>query len=56
MLYTIILMDNKKVWMNERIIQQIVPNEDGTYTLHHFNESTIIIKEFWIDASGGWQD
>jgi hypothetical protein len=47
-MYTIILTDDKKLWMNERLIQKIVPNEDGTFTLHHFNNNVIIIKSFSI--------
>jgi uncharacterized protein YlzI (FlbEa/FlbD family) len=44
MLYLITKIDGSQVYMNERIIQKIVPNEDGTFTLYHFNETSFKIK------------
>lgn len=43
-MYEIELLDGNKIWMNERIIEQVRPNDDGTFTLYHFNRSTILIK------------
>jgi len=37
-MYEIELLDGKKIWMNERIIEQVRPNDDGTFTLYHFND------------------
>ena len=43
-MYEIELLDGNKIWMNERIIEQVWPNDDGTFTLYHFNDSSIPIK------------
>ena len=43
-MYEIELLDGKKVWMNERIIREVHPNEDGTLKLYHFNDISITIK------------
>lgn len=43
-MYEIELLDGKKIWMNERIIMKVIPNNDNTLTLHHFNDMTLIIK------------
>lgn len=48
-MYEIELLDGKKIWMNERIIMKIVPNSDDTLTLHHFNDSILIIKSIRIN-------
>jgi hypothetical protein len=45
-MYKIFLEDGRLVWFNERIIRVIYQNEDGTFTLEHFNDSKIIIKGF----------
>jgi hypothetical protein len=45
-MYKIFLEDGKLVWFNERIIMKISQNEDGTFTLEHFNNSKMIIKGF----------
>lgn len=47
-MYTIELTDGTVIYMNERIIEKIVPNKDETFTLHHFNDSVLIIKSFSI--------
>ena len=44
MLYKIKLLDDKIEWVNERIIMKIIPNDDCTFTLIHFNGSEIKIK------------
>ena len=44
-MYEIELLDGKKIWMNVRIIEQVWPNDDGTFTLYHFdNSSSMSIK------------
>jgi len=43
-MYEIELLDGKKIWMNERIIEQVRPNDDGTFTLYHFNDISFAIK------------
>ena len=45
-MYKIIRQDGTVEWFNERIIMKIYSNEDGTFTLEHFNNSKIIIKGF----------
>ena len=45
-MYNIIRQDGTVECFNERIIMKIYPNEDGTFTLEHFNDSKIIIKGF----------
>ena len=45
-MYIITLVSGEEIWMNERIIKQITLNQDKTFTLHHFNDSKIIIKNF----------
>jgi len=45
-MYKIFLQDGTLVWFNKRIIMKISQNEDGTFTLEHFNNSKIIIKGF----------
>jgi hypothetical protein len=45
-MFEILLESGKLVFWNERIIMKIEENEDGTYTLEHFNNSKIIIKSF----------
>jgi len=45
-MYRIVLEDGSIKWFNERIIMKIHENEDGTYTLEHFNNNKIIIKSF----------
>lgn len=45
-MYRIVLEDGSIKWFNERIIMKIHYNENGTYTLEHFNNSKIIIKSF----------
>ena len=44
MMYEIVLIDGSTMWMNERIIREVRPNEDGTFRLYHFNDVSIIIK------------
>ena len=46
MLYLITFLDGSQTYMNERIIQEIKINKDGSYTLIHFNEKKIDIKSF----------
>lgn len=46
MLYLIIYMDGTRSYVNERIIQRIDLNSDGTYTLYHFDDSKVQIKDF----------
>ena len=38
-MYEIELLDGKKIWMNERIIEQVWPNDDGTFTLYYLDKS-----------------
>jgi hypothetical protein len=45
-MFEILLESGKLVFWNERIIMKIEENEDGTYTLEHFNNSRVIIKSF----------
>jgi hypothetical protein len=45
-MWEIKLKDGSVQWINERIIMKISQNEDGTFTLEHFNNSKIIIKGF----------
>ena len=45
-MWEIKLKDGSVQWINERIIMEIYLNEDGTFTLEHFNNSKIIIKDF----------
>jgi uncharacterized protein YlzI (FlbEa/FlbD family) len=45
-MYEIERLDGSIEWMNERIIMKISPNDDGTYTLTHFNYAMIEIKSF----------
>ena len=45
-MYLIKKLDGSDVYMNERIIMKIEVNEDGTFTLHHFNDSRVQIKAF----------
>ena len=45
-MYEITLITGEKIWMNERIIQKIECNADGTFTLYHFNNSSIKIQSF----------
>jgi uncharacterized protein YlzI (FlbEa/FlbD family) len=45
-MYEITLITGEKIWMNERIIQKIECNADGTFTLYHFNNTSIQIKYF----------
>jgi hypothetical protein len=45
-MYKIVLQDGSVKWFNERIIMKIYSNEDGTFTLVHFNNGTVIIKGF----------
>jgi hypothetical protein len=45
-MFKIVLKSGKLVFWNERIIMKIEENEDGTYTLEHFNNSRVIIKSF----------
>lgn len=45
-MYRIVLEDGNVKWFNGRIIMKIHSNEDGTYTLEHFNNNKIIIKDF----------
>ena len=45
-MYKITLITDDMIWMNERIIQKIECNADGTFTLYHFNNSSIQIKSF----------
>lgn len=45
-MYKIVLENGNIKWFNERIIMKIHENEDGTFTLEHFNNSKIIIKGF----------
>ena len=45
-MFEILLKSGKLVFWNERIIMKIEANEDGTYTLEHFNNSRVIIKSF----------
>ena len=45
-MWEIKLKDGSVQWINERIIMKIYLNEDGTFTLEHFNNSKIIIKGF----------
>lgn len=45
-MYLIIKLDGSKTYMNERIIMKIEVNEDGTFTLYHFNDSRVQIKAF----------
>ena len=43
-MYEIELLDGRKMWMNERIIMKVEPNDDGTLKLYHFNDTSITIK------------
>lgn len=43
-MYEIELLDGRKMWMNERIIMKVQPNDDGTLKLYHFNDTSITIK------------
>ena len=43
-MYKIIRQDGTVEWFNERIIMKVYPNEDGTFTLVHFNDTKIIIN------------
>ena len=45
-MYKIVLKDGSVKWFNERIIMKIHSNEDGTFTLQHFNDSKVVIKYF----------
>ena len=45
-MYEITLITGEKIWMNGRIIQKIECNADGTFTLYHFNNSSIKIQSF----------
>ena len=45
-MYQIELVDGSVKWFNERIIMKIYSNEDGTYTLEHFNNTKVVIKDF----------
>jgi hypothetical protein len=45
-MFEILLESGKLVFWNERIIMKIEANEDGTFTLEHFNNSRVIIKSF----------
>lgn len=45
-MYKIVLENGSIKWFNERIIMKIHENEDGTFTLEHFNNNKIIIKGF----------
>ena len=45
-MYKIELLDGNIKWFNERIIMQITPNNDGTFTLLHFNCNEVLIKSF----------
>jgi hypothetical protein len=45
-MYQIKLMDGSVKWYNERVIMIIHYNDDGTYTLEHFNNTKVIIREF----------
>lgn len=45
-MYKIELLDGNIKWFNERIIMQITPNNDGTFTLLHFNYNKVLIKSF----------
>ena len=45
-MYLIKKLDGSDVYMNERIIMKIEVNEDGTFTLYHFNNSRDQIKAF----------
>lgn len=47
-MYKITLANNTVQWYNEKIIMKIILNEDGTFELHHFNDSKVIIKAFSI--------
>ena len=47
-MYRIILANHSVEWYNEKIIMKITPNEDGTFTLHHFNDTKVIIRAFSI--------
>ena len=46
MMYEIVLIDGSTMWMNERIIREVHPNEDGTFLLYHFNDTGRKIKSF----------
>jgi hypothetical protein len=46
-MYEIVLADwPKTVYYNEKIIREIEPNEDGSYTLIHFNDVKVKIRSF----------
>jgi uncharacterized protein YlzI (FlbEa/FlbD family) len=45
-MYLITELDGSKIYMNERIIKKIKVNEDGTFTLYHFNDLQVQIKAF----------
>ena len=46
MIYQIERLDGSMEWMNERIIMRISSNDNGTFTLTHFNLTNIEIKSF----------
>lgn len=45
-MYKIELINGNTKWFNERVIMEITPNDDGTFTLKHFNYSEVLIKSF----------
>ena len=45
-MYLITELDGSEIYMNERIIKKIKVNEDGTFTLYHFNDLQVQIKAF----------
>lgn len=45
-MYKIELINGNTKWFNERVIMEIAPNDDGTFTLIHFNNNKVLIKSF----------
>ena len=45
-MYLITKLDDSQIYMNERIIMKVEVNEDGTFTLYHFNDTRLQIKTF----------
>jgi hypothetical protein len=45
-MYKIETIKGQVVYLNERIIMKIHSNEDGTFTLDHFNNTSMLIKSF----------
>jgi uncharacterized protein YlzI (FlbEa/FlbD family) len=43
-MYKIRTANDEIMWLNERIIEKITRNEDGSYVIHHFNGMTMLVK------------